>query len=127
MQQVNLNEFLAARDHETDVENDDDDEFRAGGPEIAVGSRGTRASRAGTGAVSVAAASIGAVLIGVQFRPTRRTLEELNRGEIIARKQDRGPQGSKTYIAIRKAATTPLPTKLLGPWFLGAKNKEESF
>jgi hypothetical protein len=33
-------------------------------------------------------------------------------------------QGSKTYIAIRKAATTPLPNKLLGPRFLGAKNKE---
>ncbi len=33
-------------------------------------------------------------------------------------------QGLKTYIAIRKAATTPLPNKLLGPQFLGAKNKE---
>ena len=124
MQQGNLDEFLAARERETDVENDDDDEFGAGGPEIAVSSRGARASRAGTGAVSVAAASIGAASIGVQFQPTRRTLEELNRGEIIARKKDRGPQGSKTYIAIRKAATTPLPNKLLGPRFLGAKNKE---
>jgi hypothetical protein len=45
-------------------------------------------------------------------------------GEVIARKQDRGAKGSKTYIAIRKSATTPLLDKLLGPCFLGAKNKE---
>ena len=45
-------------------------------------------------------------------------------GNIIARKQDRGPKGSKTYIAICKAATTPLPDKLLGSRFLGAKNKD---
>ncbi len=76
------------------------------------------------GAASVAAASIGAASLHVQFRTTQLTLEELNQGEIIARKQDRGVQGSKTYIAIRKAATTPLPNKLLGPRFLGAKNKE---
>ena len=78
MQQGNLNKFLAARERETDNGIEDDDEFGAGGPEIAVSSRGARASRAGTGAVSVAAASIGAASIGVQFRPTRRTLEELN-------------------------------------------------
>ncbi len=45
-------------------------------------------------------------------------------GEVIARKQDRGAKGLKTYIAIRKSATMPLPDKLLGPCFLGAKNKE---
>ena len=78
MQQGNLDEHLAAREHETDNEIDDDDEFGAGGPEIAVGSRGARASRAGTGAVSIAAASIGAASLGVQFRSTQRTLEELN-------------------------------------------------
>ena len=78
MPQGNLDKFLAVRDCETDVENDDDDEFGAGGPEIAVGSRGARASRAGTGAVSIAAASIGAASLGVQFRSTQRTLEELN-------------------------------------------------
>ena len=44
-------------------------------------------------------------------------------GNIIARKQDRGTKGSKTYIAICKAATTALPNKLLGSRFLGAKNK----
>jgi hypothetical protein len=65
--QQGLDEFLAARERETDAENDDDDEFGAEGPEIAVSSRGARASRAGTGAVSVAAASIGAASIGVQF------------------------------------------------------------
>jgi len=122
--QGHLDEFLAARDCETEDKNEDDDEFAGVGPEIAVASRGARASRAGTGAVSIAAASIGAASLGVQFRATRRTLDELNQGEIIARKQDRGSQGSKTYIAIRKAATTPLPNKLLGPQFLGAKNKE---
>jgi hypothetical protein len=45
-------------------------------------------------------------------------------GNIIARKQDCGPKGSKIYIAICKAATTPLPDKLLGSRFLGAKNKD---
>ncbi len=45
-------------------------------------------------------------------------------GNVIARKQDRGKKGSKTYIAIRKAATTALPDKLLGSRFLGAKNKD---
>jgi hypothetical protein len=45
-------------------------------------------------------------------------------GEVIVCKQDCGAKGSKTYIAIRKSATTPLPDKLLGPHFLGAKNKE---
>jgi hypothetical protein len=44
-------------------------------------------------------------------------------GEVFARKQDCGVKGSKTYIAIRKFATTPVPDKLLGPRFLGAKNK----
>jgi hypothetical protein len=69
-------------------------------------------------------ASAGAALLGLQFRQTRRTFEELMEGEVIARKQDRGAKGSKTYIAIPKSATTPLPDKLLGPRFLGAKNKE---
>ena len=113
--QNNLDEFLAARDGAED--NNDD-----AGPEIAVRSRATSA-RSG-GAASAAASSVGAATLNVRFRTTRRTLEELNQGEIIARKQDRGVQGSKTYIAIRKAATTPLPNKLLGPRFLGAKNKE---
>ncbi len=61
----------------------------------------------------------GAALLGLQFRQTRRTFEELRKGEVIARKQDRGVKGSKIYIAIRKSATTPLPDKLLGPHFLG--------
>jgi len=122
--QGHLDEFLAVRNRETDNEIDNDDEFGGVGPKIAVGSRGARALRAGTGAVSIAAASIGAALLGVQFRGTQGTLDELNRGEIIALKQDQGSQGSKTYIAIRKAATTPLPNKLLGPQFLGTKNKE---
>ncbi len=45
-------------------------------------------------------------------------------GEVIARKQELGAKGLKTYIAICKSATMPLPDKLLGPRFLGAKNKE---
>ena len=65
--QGHLNEFLAAHDSETDNEIDNND-----------GSRGPRASRAGTGAVSIAAASIGAAFLGVKFRATRRTLDELN-------------------------------------------------
>ena len=69
-------------------------------------------------------ASAGAALLGLQFRQTRRTFEELREGEVIARKQDRGAKGSKIYIAICKSATTPLPDKLLGPHFLGAKNSE---
>ncbi len=69
-------------------------------------------------------ASAGAALLGLKFRQTRRTFEELMEGEVIAGKQDHGVKGSKTYIAIRKSATTPLPDKLLGPRFLGAKNKE---
>jgi hypothetical protein len=113
--QGNLDEFLAARER---AEDDNDD----AGPEIAVGSRAV-SMRSG-GAASIAASSVGAASLHVRFLTTRRTLEELNQGEIIARKQDRGVQGSKTYIAIRKAATTPLPNKLLGPRFLGAKNKE---
>ena len=72
-------------------------------------------------------ASGGAASLGLQFRQTRRTPEELMEGEVIARKQDCGAKGSKTYIAIRKSATTPLPDKLLGPRFLGAKNKEGEF
>ena len=63
-------------------------------------------------------------MLGLQFRQTRRTFKELREGEVIARKQDRGAKGSKIYIAIRKSATTPLPDKLLGPCFLGAKNSE---
>jgi hypothetical protein len=69
-------------------------------------------------------ASSGAASLGLQFRQTRRTFEELREGEVIARKQDRGEKGSKIYISIRKSATTPLPNKLLGPHFLGAKNSE---
>jgi hypothetical protein len=69
-------------------------------------------------------ASTGAALLGLQFRQTRRTFEELREGEVIARKQNCGAKGSKIYIAIRKSATTPLPDKLLGPCFLGAKNSE---
>ncbi len=69
-------------------------------------------------------ASAGAALLGLQLRQTRRTFEELREGEVIARKQDCGAKGSKIYIAIRKSATTPLPDKLLGPRFLGAKNTE---
>ncbi len=105
--QDNLDEFLSAR---VGAGEDDDD----AGPVIDVGSRANVSMRS-QGAASVAAASIGAASLHVQFRTTRRTLEELNQGEIIARKQYRGVQGSKTYIAIRKAATTPLPNKLLGP------------
>ena len=114
--QGNLDEFLSAR---VGAGEDDED----AGPVIDVGSRANVSMRS-QGAASVAAASIGAASLHVQFCTTQRTLEELNQGEIIARKQDRGVQGSKTYIAIRKAATTPLPNKLLGPRFLGAKNKE---
>jgi hypothetical protein len=69
-------------------------------------------------------ASPGAALLGLQFQQTRRTFKELMEGEVIACRQDRGVKGSKTYIAIRKSATTPLPNKLLGPHFLDAKNKE---
>ncbi len=69
-------------------------------------------------------ASAGAASLGLQFRQTRRTFKELMEGEVIAHKQDRGAKGLKTYIAIRKSATMPLPHKLLGPRFLGAKNKE---
>ncbi len=71
-------------------------------------------------------ASVGAALLALQFRQTRRTFEELMEGEVIARKQDHGAKGSKTYIAIRKSATTPLPDKLLGPCFLGARIRKES-
>ncbi len=60
-------------------------------------------------------ASAGAALLGLQFRQTRCTFKELMEGEVIAHKQDRGEKGSKTYIAIRKSATTPLSNKLLGP------------
>jgi hypothetical protein len=35
-------------------------------------------------------ASAGAALLGLQFRQTRRTFEELMEGEVIARKQDHG-------------------------------------
>ncbi len=70
------------------------------------------------------AASAGNALLGLQFRQTRRTFEELREGEVIARKQDCGAKGSNIYIAIRKSTTTPLPDKLLGPRFLGAKNSE---
>ncbi len=69
-------------------------------------------------------ASSGAALLGLQFRQTRRTFEELREGEVIACKQDHGAKGSKIYISIRKSATMPLPNKLLGPHFLGAKNSE---
>jgi hypothetical protein len=69
-------------------------------------------------------ASAGAALLGLQFRQTRCTFEELREGEVIVRKQDRGAKGSKIYIAIRKSATTPLPNKLLSPRFLSAKNSE---
>jgi hypothetical protein len=58
-------------------------------------------------------ASAGAARLGLQFRQTRRTFEELMEGEVIARKHDCGAKGSKTYIAIRKSATMPLPDKLL--------------
>ena len=116
--QGGLDEFLAARDCDDD---DDNNKDGANGPEIAV--RSCAASRA-SGAASIAAVSIGAASLGVQFRTPRRTLEEINRGEIIACKQDCGLKGTKIYVAIRKAATTPLPDKLLGPRFLGAKNKD---
>ena len=116
--QGGLYEFLVARDCDEDNNNNEDS---ANGPEIAVGSRA--ASRASE-AASIAAVSIGVALLGVQFRTIQRSLEELNWGEVIACKQDLGSKGSKTYVAIRKAATTPLSDKLLGPWFLGAKNKD---
>jgi hypothetical protein len=67
-------------------------------------------------------ASSGAALLGLQFCQARRTFEELREGDVIACKQDCGAKGSKIYIAIRKSATMPLPDKLVGPRFLGAKN-----
>ena len=70
--QGGLDEFLAARDCNNDKDNDED---RANIPEIAVGSRA--ASRA-SGAASIAAVSIGAASLGVQFCTTRCALEELN-------------------------------------------------
>ena len=74
---------------------------------------------------SVASNATGATSLGLgQFRQTRCTIEELMGGNIIARKQDLGIKGSKTYIAICRAATTALPDKLLGSCFLGAKNKD---
>jgi len=42
--QGNLDEFLAARNRETDNEINDDDQFGGVGPKIAVGCRGARAS-----------------------------------------------------------------------------------
>ncbi len=66
-------------------------------------------------------ASTGAALLGLQFRQTRRTFEELREGEVIARKHDCGAKGSKIYIAICKSATTPLPDKLLCPRFSGCE------
>ncbi len=54
-------------------------------------------------------ASADAASLGLQFQQTRRTFKELMEGEVIARNQDRGAKGSKTYIAIRKSATTPFP------------------
>jgi hypothetical protein len=69
-------------------------------------------------------ASTGAASLGLQFRQTRHTFKKLREGEVIAHKQDHGAKGSKIYISIRKSATTPLPDKLLGPCFLGAKNSE---
>ncbi len=71
-------------------------------------------------------ASAGAASLGLQFRQTRRTFEELREGEIIVRKQDRGAKGSKIYIAIRKSATMPLPDKLLGPRFWVRRTVKES-
>jgi hypothetical protein len=41
-------------------------------------------------------ASAGAASLGLRFRQTRRTFEELMEGEVIARKQDCGAKGSKT-------------------------------
>ena len=102
-----FDEFLSAR---VGAEEDNDDDP---GPEIAVGSRAV--SMQSGGAASTVASSIGAASLHVRFRTMGRTLEELNQGEIIARKQDHGLQGSKTYIAICKAATTPLPNNFLGP------------
>ncbi len=96
--QSNLDKHLSAR---VGAGVDDED----AGPVIDVGSRAKMSMRS-RGAASVADASIGAASLHVQFRTTQRTLEKLNQGEIIARKQDCGVQGSKTYIAIRKAATT---------------------
>ncbi len=57
----------------------------ADGPEIAV--RFHAASKV-SGAASIAAVLIGAALLGVKMCTMQRTLEELNRGEVIARKQD---------------------------------------
>ena len=80
--QGGLDEFLAARECDYNNNNDEDG---ANGPEISVGS--CAASRA-SGAASIAAVLIGAASLGVKFRTTRHTLEELNWGEVIARKQD---------------------------------------
>ena len=111
--QGGLDEFLSAR---VARRNADEDDYENAGDAPEIG--------AGRGA-SVASNATGAALLGLgQFRQTRRTLEELMEGNIIARKQDRGTKGSKTYIVIRKAATTALPDKLLGSRFLGKKNKD---
>ena len=86
--QGGLDEFLTARDCNNNNNNNNKD--GTNGPEIAVGSRA--ASRA-SGAALIAAVSIGAASLGVKFCITRRTLEELNWEEVIARKQDRGSKG----------------------------------
>ena len=72
----------------------------------------------GVGAGASVALAVAASL-GIQFRQTIRTLEELMKGKVIVRKQDRGVKCSKTYIAIHKSATTALPGKILGPCFSG--------
>jgi hypothetical protein len=69
-------------------------------------------------------ASSDAASLGLQFHQTGRTFKELREGEVIVREQDCGAKGLKIYIAIGKSATTPLPDKLFGLRFLGAKNSE---
>ena len=69
--QGNLDEFLSAR---VGAEEDNDDDA---GPEIAGGSRAVSMQLGG--AASIAATSIETASLNVQFRTTRRTLEEINR------------------------------------------------
>ena len=69
--------------------------------------------------------SQGATVLGMNsnFRTTPRNIAELKDGVVLARRVDRGKKGSKTYLAIHKAATTPLKDKLLGARFLNATNE----
>ena len=84
--------------------------------------------RPGAAAAAGRAPSIGSTVsngsVAIFGRTNPRTLEEIQENEVLVRKDQRGAQGSKIFIAHRTSATMALAPKFLGSQHLQSRNAD---